>query len=323
MATASAGTKVVYILGPARTGSGVLGRILSTIEGTAFAGELRRLYSRGLRPDRTCSCGRPHAECPVWSRLLVPGAPYLDAGPEELRRVQRAAAPDRHPWIAALRYLWRSSTPLSETAAGRYLATYSDLHEAFARVTGTRVVINSSKTPAEAALLAFAPGLAVTFVQMVRDPRGVAFSFQRHARTSTRLAGHVAAIRAGSQWLARQLTNEMIRRRHGTDRWLVVRYERFVEDPRPTVEAVAKMLGSSPPVADLAPGIPITVPEAHGPDGSKRRRFVGTKVTLRSDDQWRTQLDRLDRVLVTLLTFPLLHRYGYPIRTLRLRIRKA
>ena len=308
-------TKVLYILGSTRTGSGILARILSTIEGTVYAGELRRLYSRGLRPDRTCSCGRQREECPVWSKLLVPGASYLEPSLDELRRIQEQASPDRHPWIAALRYLRRSSPPSANTAAGRYLAAYSDLHHAFADVTGSPVVINSSKTPADAALLPLAPELTVVCIHMVRDPRAVAFSMQRHAEKTSGLRSHIMAVVAAARWLTRQLSSELLRKRYGPDRWLSVRYERFVDDPAPTVEAVAKMLGSSPPLAEIAPGIPITVPEAHGPDGSRWRRFVGTEVTLRSDDRWRNELGTLDRFLVTLLTIPVLHRYGYTIRT--------
>jgi hypothetical protein len=152
---------------------------------------------------------------------------------------------------------------------------------------------------------------------MVRDPRGVAYSFQKHAAKTTGLEGHIVAVRAAVRWLAKHLTNEAVRRRYGPQRWLLVRYERFVDDPRHAVEAVAKMLGASPPLVDLSPGIPITVPEVHGPDGSRWRRFVGTEVILDLDDQWQKELHPVDRVLVTLLTYPLLRRYGYPIRTRR------
>jgi Sulfotransferase family len=310
-------TTVLYILGSSRTGSGILARFLSTIEGTAYAGELRRLYSRGIRPGRTCSCGRSHSDCPVWSKLLIPGASHLQPSLAELGRIQREAAPDRHPWFAALRYIRRSSPPEPQSSAGRYLAAYAALHESFGEATGANVIINSSKSPADAALLALAPSLSVRCVQMVRDPRAVAFSFQKHAGKNAGLAGRMKALGAAFSWLGKQVTGELVRRRYPRDRWVVVGYERFCEDPRPTVEAVAKWLAVPPPLADLRPGIPLTVQEAHGPDGSRWRRFVGTEVVLEEDDRWRRDMHPLDRFLVTLVTFPLLHRYGYPIRTAR------
>ena len=310
-------TKVLYIVGSSRTGSGILARVLSTIDGASYAGELRRLYSRGLREGRTCACGRAHAECPVWSKLLLPGAPYLQPGLRELGRLQAQAAPDHHSWWAAQRHLRRDAPPPPDTPAHRYLDVYSELHRAFAEATGATLVINSSKSPADAALLFFAPELSVYCVHMVRDPRGVVFSFQRHAEKTRGLGARVMAARAALLWLAKHLAAERVLRRYGPERSLLVRYEGFVDDPKSTVDAVAKLAGLASPIVALSSGIPITVPEAHGPDGSRWLRFVGTEVTVAIDDRWRSQLAPIDRLLATLLTLPLLHRYGYPVRVRR------
>ncbi len=311
--------KVIYVLGPGRSGTGVLGRVLSTIEGTVFAGELRRLWSRGLRSGRTCGCGRPHAECEVWSKLLVPGATFAEPSLSEIGRIQKQVAPE-HPGARSAFRLWRlSSPPPPTTAAGRYLAAYTDLHTAFARATDADVVIDSSKSAADATLLAVRPDLRTYVVQILRDPRGVALSLQSHAAKQTGLGPHLLAVRAAIRWLAKHLTNEAIRRRYGPDRSILLRYEELIEDPRGTVEAVAKLVGQPSPVVDLAPGVPIGVPEVHGPDGSKRRRFVPNEVVLQLDTRWQQELHPVDRFLVTLLTYPLLRRYGYPIRTPRRR----
>ncbi len=307
--------RVLYVLGPGRSGTGVLGRVLSTIEGTVFAGELRRLWSRGLRPGRTCACGRAHAECEVWSKLLVPGAAFAEPSLAEIGAIQRRVAPEHLGWLSALRRLWLSPAPSPTTPAGRYLAAYTDLHRSFARVTGARVVIDSSKSAADAALLAVRPDVRTYAVQIVRDPRGVAFSAQNHTAKRSGRGRHLLAMRVATRWVAKHLTNEVIRRRYGPDRSILLRYEDVIEDPRAAVEAVAKLVGQPSPVVHLAPGVPIHVPEVHGPDGSKRKRFVTTEVVLQLDTRWQRELHPVDRFLVTLLTFPLVRRYGYPIRT--------
>lgn len=317
MVEEEARTKVIYVLGPGRSGTGVLGRLLSTIDGAVFAGELRRLWSRGLRPGRTCACGRPHAKCAVWSKLLVPGATFAEPSLNEIGRIQKKVAPEHLGWRSALRLRRLSAPPPPATAAGRYLAAYTDLHTAFARVSGATVVIDSSKSAADAALLAVRPNVTTYVVQILRDPRGVAFSLQNHSANSAGLGQHALALRAAMRWVAKHLTNEAIRRRYGSERSILLRYEQLVEDPRGTVDAVAKLVGLPSPVVDLAPGVPIRVPEVHGPDGSKRRRFVTTEVVLQLDTRWQKELHPLDRFLVTLLTYPLLRRYGYPIRTRR------
>ncbi|HZD80677.1 MAG TPA: sulfotransferase [Actinomycetota bacterium] len=310
--------KVLYVLGPGRSGTGILGRVLSTMEGAVFAGELRRLWSRGLRPGRTCACGRPHAECPVWSRLLVPGAPFAHPSLQALGAIQARVAPEHLGWRAGLRLRHLQAPPAPDTPEGRYLAAYTALHEAFARVTGAQVVIDSSKSAADASLLAVRREVPTSIVQIVRDPRGVAFSLQQHyAKDASGLRRHLLALRGAVRWVAKHLTNEALRRRYGPDRSIVLHYERLIEDPRSVVEEVAKTVGLAAPAIELSPGVPIEVPEVHGPDGSKRRRFVPTQIVLRLDTRWQAELDPVDRFLVTAVTFPLLLRYGYPLRTPR------
>ncbi len=51
----------------------------------------------------------------------------------------------------------------------------------------------------------------------------------------------------------------------------------------------------------------------HTASGNARVRFRSGPVELKLDDEWRRQLDRKGRRVVTALTAPLLLRYGYPI----------
>ena len=113
------GIRVVYIGSSSRSGMGILRRVFSRISGAAHGGELRRLWSHGLRPGRTCDCGKPHADCPIWSKLLVPGASYIEPGLAELALVQRAAAPRTHAWWHALKILRRRSRPALSSAEAR------------------------------------------------------------------------------------------------------------------------------------------------------------------------------------------------------------
>jgi hypothetical protein len=317
-ATPNASRSVVYILGPGRSGSGVLGRVLSTIDGAVFAGELRRIWSRGIRPGRTCGCGRLHADCPVWSTLLVDHAPFVEPRRSQVAAAQRAVAPDHLGWRAALRQRRRTTAPPPETPAGTYLDAYTRLHEAFAAASGATVVIDSSKSAADAALLAVRTEIPTVVIQLIRDPRGVVHSLIDHnASRAGPLGRRAMAVRGALRWVAKHLTNEALRARYGPDRSMVVRYERLVADPRSVVDRVAELVRLQPPAFELAAGVPIPVPEVHGPDGSRRRRFETEEIVLRLDARWEREMHPVDRTLVTLLTLPLLVRYGYPVRTPR------
>ena len=307
--------RVVYIGGASRSGTGILGRVFSRIGGSAHGGELRRLWSHGLRPGRMCDCGRPHAECPIWSKLLVPGASYIEPSLDELRSVQKAVAPQTHAWWYALKILFGRSRPAPSSAEARYLALYSDLYRAFACATGSSVILDNSKNPADAALLAGASDITVYCVQIVRDPRGVLYSRRKRSmpddpsRVRPLETVHIAVY-----WMLRQLTYDAIRRRYGKNRSFVVIYERLMKDPNPALRAVCHLLGEQEPAGELQPGRPFPMAEVHGPDGGSRQRFKPTEVVLREDNRWQSALHPFDRVLMTILTFPFILRYGYPIR---------
>jgi hypothetical protein len=307
--------RVVYIGGTARSGTGILGRVFSLIEDSAHGGELRRLWSRGLRPGRTCDCGQPHADCPVWSKLLVPGASFIEPSIAERALVQEAAVPEAHAWWRALKHVRRNSPPDPATAEAGYVKMYSDLYRAFARVTGASVILDNSKNPGDVALLVDAPDIIAYSVHIVRDPRGVLFS--RRKRYSSDNPGRsrpIETARVAVYWMLRQFTFDAIRRRYGEDRSLLVIYEELMADPNRALRGACRMLDVPEPDVEIQPGRPTTVPAVHGPDGSRLRRFVTTEVVLRVDDRWRTDLHPFDRALMTFLTFPLLRRYGYPIR---------
>lgn len=316
--SAAKSVRAVYIVGSARSGTGILGRVFSRIPDTAHGGELRRLWSHGLRPGRTCDCGRTHADCPIWSQLLVPGASYIEPSLAELAGVQRAAAPESHAWWHALKILRRRSRPAPSSAEGRYLALYSDLYRAFARAAASSVIIDNSKNPSDAALLAGASDVTAYCVQIVRDPRGVLFSHRKRSTPGAmRQSGPIKTARMAVYWTLRQLTFDAIRRRYGKERSFVVVYERLMENPNLALRTACRLLGQPEPTGELLPGVPLAVPEVHGPDGSSLQRFQSTQVVLREDDQWQNELHPFDRVQMTLLTLPLLLRYGYPIRAKR------
>jgi hypothetical protein len=307
-------TRVVYILGTARGGTSIFGRVLATLEGAGHGGELRRLWTPGLRPEGTCGCGRPRADCAVWSALLVTGASYLEPSLGEVARLQQRAAPDDHAWWKALRTLRSGASPAPATAEGRYLAALCDLYRAFAHATGSSLVIDSSKNPADAALLERAQQVSAYCVQIVRDPRGVAFSRRRRkAPDAIDRASPGGTARTAGYWLIHHLSFEAVRRRYGPGRALLVRYEDFVDAPAATVSAVARLVGAPPPAAPLPVGVPIALPVSHEPDTSSTK-FSAPQVVLRPDSRWEKELHPLDRSLVTLLTYPLLRRYGYPVR---------
>ncbi|MGZ4448844.1 MAG: sulfotransferase [Nocardioides sp.] len=306
-------TTVVYLAGFGRSGSTLVERLLGAAPGWANVGELVELSRTVARADERCGCGLPFSRCPVWTGVGEAafggwGEDVLDL----LTTAQRRAARQRHlPRLVA-----SPGHPSGASAALR--AAYSRVYRAIARVTDARVVVDASKGPALGQALAGAPGVDLRVLNVVRDPRAVAWSWSRrvdrpHATSGPAEMWRIPARRAGAQWSALQLEVEAMGRLGGV-RAARVRYEDLVADPVATLVAATAELGLPLAPADLPPVVDdrVDLAPSHGLAGNPGR-FRSGPVALRVDDAWTTEMPARDRAVVTALTLPLLAAYGYPV----------
>ena len=82
-------------------------------------------------------------------------------------------------------------------------------------MTGSTVVVDASKGPALGAALAGAPDVDLRMLNVVRDPRAVAWSWRRHVDRPHATSGademwRIPVHRSAAQWSALQLEVEAI-----------------------------------------------------------------------------------------------------------------
>jgi hypothetical protein len=304
--------RVLFLGGLGRSGTTVLERVLGELPGACSAGELVHLWQRGVLDDETCGCGLPFSRCPFWvevgHRAFGGWDPALATRMLELRaRVDRT----RHvPLLALPRLLGRRRAEHAE-----YVAVYAQLYRAIVEVSGRPVVIDSSKHSSLAFCLRNAPGIDLRVVHVVRDSRGVAYSWTKEVLRPESGAAEDLMHRyspAGSSalWMGHNLFFALLARL-GT-RTRVLRYEDFVAEPRRRVVELAAFAGLQ--AADSPAGFlddsTVELTPSHTVAGNPVR-FRQGPMALRRDDAWRERLPRRRRLLVGLLTFPLLARYGY------------
>jgi hypothetical protein len=240
----AAPTKVVYIMAWGRSGSTLLGNLLGEIDGFFHAGELRTIWEKGFVRGRLCGCGKRVPECEFWQGVISRALGEGDA--RAVATAQRNAARLRH----APRLLFGATgnglpggSPTKE-----YAASIVSLYRELAETTGTRVIVDSSKREADAALLRLLSGVDPYYVHLVRDPRAVAYSWQRRKPTPEPRREMVTYKPSTStrNWLGLNVTAEAIRRRVGPGHYMLVRYEDLATNPKGTLEAIAAMLGETP-----------------------------------------------------------------------------
>jgi hypothetical protein len=115
------------------------------------------------------------------------------------------------------------------------------------------------------------------------------------------------------EWTVANLSDEAVRRSYGPGRSIRIKYEDFVARPRATVEAIVALVGEWP--AELPFLDDQTVERGvHHPVSGNPSRFERGPVRLLDDEAWRTKLSRSDRSTVVAFAWPLMLRYGYPLR---------
>lgn len=307
--------KVLSVVGAGRSGTTVLASILGEVTGFASAGELRYLWERGVLLERPCGCGEVPARCDVWAPVIEktlaaleeswPGATVADvvAAQQELARRRHLVRVLRSTDVAG-----RGWPPLDLVRSATAAACCS-----LAEVTGAAVVVDTSKRPIDAAVMAGLPQVEQYVLHLVRDPHAVVHSWRRAksytANGETRAMGTRTLGGTVRRWSSNCLSAEVLKRRLPDARWMHVRYEDFAASPRSTVEQILSFLGEDA-------GVPFTgsrtVPlrPNHIVAGNPNRFTTGL-VEIREDDEWRRTMSARDKASVDLMTLPLMRRYGY------------
>jgi len=295
---------VLFVGGLGRSGSTVLDMLLAQEPGMVPVGEVRHLWERGLRDNDLCACGAPFHDCLFWQAVgdhAFGGWRRLDSA----YAVAAARAVDRHrqlPLTAST--LGRRSTPLV-----RYAGMLQRLYAGVLAVSGGQVVVDSSKDPPHGFVLRHVPGIDLRAVHLVRDSRGVAYSWAKSVvrpdAGSMQLMTRMAPWRTALMWMdTNMLMGSLGRAGVPTMR---IRYEDLVADPAGAIRAIRDLAAVSSPAAAVA---------QHAIGGNPVR-FQEGPLRLRVDQDWLSGMTRGEERLVTGITAPLLRRYGYPLRERR------
>lgn len=302
-------TRVLYLAGWGRSGSTLAEGMLDQVPGLVGVGEIKFLWERGLLQNRRCSCGTPLRSCEFWVEVLREAFGRIPDD-DELRELDAASRRFRTRHLPGM--LLR---PLRSAAADLrwYHESLSQLYRAVAKVSGADVVVDSSKFPSYLTALLQAPGLDVRVAHIVRDPRAVAYSWQRHKEDpdapNGELMPRMHPACTALYWSAWNLATERITRRTGLP-YLRFRYEDLVAEPDATLRAVTELSGVPASAARVGDRGELFVRRTHQVSGNPVRFRSGT-VPLRLDDEWTTGMSAGHRRLTGAVTVPLRHRYGY------------
>jgi len=282
------------------------------VEGVVAVGELREIWQRGCMENRPCGCGLAFAECPFWAEVGQRAFGGWDR--LELTSVLRLRYELDRGWNTPRLLAGRRSLARNPRVR-EYARILGALYGAIGAAAGATVGVDSGKLPSHGLLAAAVPGLDVRVLHLVRDSRGVTFSWQKQMRNPTGSGGEDLMERYGTLSSAARYVfyNELTTLASSGVPFLRVRYEDFVAAPRPALERMLGHAGVRGADLSFVRGDELLLQPNHSVDGNPMRFSVGA-TRLRVDDEWTRAMSAGDRTWVTALTLPLLLAYGYPLR---------
>ncbi len=294
-------TRVLYIGGEGRSGSTVLEGLITDRPGVCGVGEAKYLFTMGVANGELCGCGAPVLDCPLWREIGVELAGGWGT-PEGKELVH---------FFGEVNRLGNLPIVLSGRGAmvARARAVLGAMYPMIAERTGAQLIVDSSKHPGWAYLLAGVPTIDLRVVHLVRHPSAVVYSWSQPVARPTAAASaaehFIPAHRPTEVAIRWDIFNSLFHRlEHRGVPTLRVRYEDYVEDLGGVLDACLAFAGVTG--SDAVGG----APAQHGIAGNPSR-FAPAGTSITRDDRWVTGLAPRTHALVSGLTWPVRARYGY------------
>lgn len=283
------------------------------IEGFCHVGELRQLWRRRSQRRGKCGCGSNLDDCPFWTavldaaflRLYSENSSLLSSGAVNDLSIQRAF--EVHKQYERLSFVpWR----------GTSVQNYSKLMEALlwsiSEVSGSHVIVDSSKLPSSARYLPQTKWITPFYLHLIRDSRGSLFSRQRknaQRNGKSQKPKSMTTIADSLRWLWTNCSAERFRTAEESH-YIRIRYEDFANRPVSILRRITKWVGEEIEQFPITENN-IALLDANHTVWGNRNRLRSGEVIIRQDEEWKHNLKRRDLRLISCLTFPGLLRYGY------------
>jgi Sulfotransferase family len=273
-------------------------------------GELAFFWRR-FAAGELCSCTKPLPDCPFWSVVIDKAFGHMTREQaRDLNRLERRLV--RRQWMLELAPAhwstrWSHSTRL-------LLRERARLYRSICEVSNAGCIVDSGKEVVFGATVARLARTDFSTIHLVRDPRGVAFSWRKQVKSDSEPGDmpRSPAVQTAVRWMSSNLLIQASLRRLSSA-YVRVRYEDLVAHPHDSVRKISAAasfpLAAGMQASQLAQG----KNEYHLVGSNPGvRSSLGSELQLKLDEEWKTQLPRMQRLLVTAICGRLMAVYGYP-----------
>jgi hypothetical protein len=304
---------LAYILAVSYSGSTLLAMLLGSQPEACTVGEMRA-PTLGEPDTYLCSCGEHIKKCRFWSEVSASmakrGIPNFDITEARLSihdtedsYLHRLLDPlPRGPLLETARGTALSLSPKWQGHLRNVHRRNGALVKVLQEITGTKVVIDSSKIALHLKYLLRNPDLKIRIIWLVRDGRAVTMSMLGHGFKRNTRRESVAA--AALSWRRNNEAAERVLAGLPSSQWMHLQYEELCQRPEETLRGLCKFLGMDTRniVLDFR---------------SHTQHILGNDMRLKSgsdirlDERWRTGLTKEDLGAFEEAAGEMNRKYGY------------
>ena len=295
----------MYIIGSGHSGSTALNVLLGHHENFVDLGEAGALNKHLTGQKRICSCGKDASSCEFWSLVIQRWIQII--GPNGVARYPSLCA-QRERWN------WRHVSPKG-TQNSFNSQLYSDftraLYDSVRVVSGKTNIVDSSKSSIRALALSRVPTIDLRVIHLVRDPRGVVWSYVKRElrKRNLRPAQLVSyCCYTSCLWLLSNMAAKLVCRVAGVPS-ILVRYQDLVTQPLKEMQRISRFTGEKLDAVAEAFSSGESIPINHVLAGNHLRRRAA--LILQPDFDWRKRFPKSYQRLVWLILCSFAWHYGY------------
>ncbi|MEM0993326.1 MAG: sulfotransferase [Bacteroidota bacterium] len=307
--------RILLITGSGRSGSTLLSKLLNEIEGSFNVNELVFTHLNGVERDYPCNTGDKFSESPIWLKIM---ASYRQKNEVDLLKYEPHRIPNTRKLVGAQLFPFYKTDEANNAYFKAYQQAIKDLYDAIFEATNASMIIDSSKIAPFVNVVAQMEAFDIFVLHLVRDPRAVAYSWQKTIKRQDVDAGtnlfmeKRTPTRSSIRWQLVNIFAESLKHKSAL-KYHYLKYEDFAKNPAHHMAAILNFLGKSPreiPVEDKQIHLKAV---DYGIWGNPNVRQQKDVVKVRYDDTYKQKLSFGARLTSTVMSMPMLLKYGYRI----------
>ncbi len=300
--------KVIYIAGEGRSGSTLLERILGQHPKIFAAGELIYIWERSFIENQLCSCNKSFYDCEIWKGIILNFRKKVpNMNPSEIIDAFMSTSRIRH-------YFFKKD--FNKTKYAQFInGIYTNLYTAILETVNREFIVDSSKQPVFAHILKENPNLELYILHIVRDPRAVAYSWQKkkvrpEIKNKVEYMPRYSPIRTAISWnVVNKISFDLSK--ESNVQYLLVRYEDLVSNPKEVLKKIYSFLNLEDNLESLfLDEKTILLSQNHTVAGNPMRFKTG-EIKLSPDEKWKFSMNKWNQIFLKILCYRILKRLRY------------